>query len=109
MAKAITIQTLWSSCADPDRLIAGLKYFSTPSRLYPLSIPHVCRSRTVSIPHPTICEGASRYTRDALPFIWNQPWEIDTMRPTTQLRQLLAREGAVIAPGVADALNARLV
>jgi len=31
------------------------------------------------------------------------------MRPTTQLRQLLAREGAVIAPGVADALNARLV
>lgn len=31
------------------------------------------------------------------------------MRPTAQLRALLAREGAVIAPGVADALNARLV
>jgi 2,3-dimethylmalate lyase len=31
------------------------------------------------------------------------------MRPTTRLRHLLAREGAVLAPGVADALNARLV
>ena len=31
------------------------------------------------------------------------------MRTTTHLRQLLAREGAVTAPGVADALNARLV
>ncbi|HWD23528.1 MAG TPA: oxaloacetate decarboxylase [Burkholderiales bacterium] len=31
------------------------------------------------------------------------------MRPTTQLRQLLARPGALMAPGVADALNARLV
>jgi 2-methylisocitrate lyase-like PEP mutase family enzyme len=31
------------------------------------------------------------------------------MRPTTQLRQLLAKPGAVLAPGVADALNARLV
>lgn len=31
------------------------------------------------------------------------------MRPTTRLRELLARPGAVIAPGVADALNARLV
>ncbi|HUA54150.1 MAG TPA: isocitrate lyase/phosphoenolpyruvate mutase family protein [Candidatus Sulfotelmatobacter sp.] len=31
------------------------------------------------------------------------------MRPTTQLRQLLARPGAIVAPGVADALNARLV
>jgi 2-methylisocitrate lyase-like PEP mutase family enzyme len=31
------------------------------------------------------------------------------MRPTTKLRQLLARPGAVMAPGVADALNARLV
>ena len=31
------------------------------------------------------------------------------MRPTAQLRALLALEGAVIAPGVADALNARLV
>lgn len=31
------------------------------------------------------------------------------MKPTTQLRQLLARPGALMAPGVADALNARLV
>jgi len=31
------------------------------------------------------------------------------MRPTTQLRQLLARPGALMAPGVADALNAKLV
>ena len=31
------------------------------------------------------------------------------MRPTTRLKQLLARPGAVLAPGVADALNARLV
>lgn len=31
------------------------------------------------------------------------------MRFTTQLRQLLARPGALMAPGVADALNARLV
>jgi 2-methylisocitrate lyase-like PEP mutase family enzyme len=31
------------------------------------------------------------------------------MRPTTQLRQLLARPDAIVAPGVADALNARLV
>ena len=31
------------------------------------------------------------------------------MRPTTQLRQLISREGAILAPGVADALNARLV
>jgi len=31
------------------------------------------------------------------------------MRPTTQLRQLIARPGALMAPGVADALNARLV
>ena len=31
------------------------------------------------------------------------------MRPTTQLRQLISREGAIVAPGVADALNARLV
>lgn len=31
------------------------------------------------------------------------------MRVTTQLRQLLARPGALMAPGVADALNARLV
>lgn len=30
-------------------------------------------------------------------------------RPTTQLRELLAAPGVVIAPGVADALNARLV
>lgn len=32
-----------------------------------------------------------------------------TLRPTTRLRQLLARPGALMAPGVADALNARLV
>src|SRR5258706_3168428 len=31
------------------------------------------------------------------------------MRPTTRLRQLLAQPGAIVAPGVADALNARLV
>lgn len=31
------------------------------------------------------------------------------MRNTTQLRHLLARPGALMAPGVADALNARLV
>ena len=31
------------------------------------------------------------------------------MRNTTRLRQLLARPGALMAPGVADALNARLV
>lgn len=31
------------------------------------------------------------------------------MRPTTQLRRLLARPGALMAPGVADALNAKLV
>ncbi len=31
------------------------------------------------------------------------------MRPTTQLRELLARPGALMAPGVADALNAKLV
>lgn len=31
------------------------------------------------------------------------------IRNTTQLRQLLARPGALMAPGVADALNARLV
>ena len=31
------------------------------------------------------------------------------MRPTTQLRRLISREGAIVAPGVADALNARLV
>ena len=31
------------------------------------------------------------------------------MRPTTQLRQLIARPGALMAPGVADALNACLV
>jgi 2-methylisocitrate lyase-like PEP mutase family enzyme len=31
------------------------------------------------------------------------------MRPTTRLRQLLARPGAIMAPGVADALNAKLV
>lgn len=31
------------------------------------------------------------------------------MRPTTRLRQLLQQPGAVVAPGVADALNARLV
>jgi 2,3-dimethylmalate lyase len=31
------------------------------------------------------------------------------MRLTTQLRQLLARPGALMAPGVADALNAKLV
>lgn len=31
------------------------------------------------------------------------------MRPTTRLRQLLARPGVIMAPGVADALNARLV
>ena len=31
------------------------------------------------------------------------------MRPTTRLRQLLERPGAVMAPGVADALNAKLV
>jgi len=31
------------------------------------------------------------------------------MRPTTKLRQLLARPGAIMAPGVADALNAKLV
>jgi 2-methylisocitrate lyase-like PEP mutase family enzyme len=31
------------------------------------------------------------------------------MRPTTRLRQLIARPGVVMAPGVADALNARLV
>src|SRR5277367_3177424 len=31
------------------------------------------------------------------------------MRPTTRLKQLLAQPGAVLAPGVADALNARLV
>jgi 2-methylisocitrate lyase-like PEP mutase family enzyme len=31
------------------------------------------------------------------------------VRPTTQLRRLLERSGAVMAPGVADALNARLV
>ncbi len=31
------------------------------------------------------------------------------MRPTTQLRQLLSRPGAIMAPGVADALNAKLV
>jgi 2-methylisocitrate lyase-like PEP mutase family enzyme len=31
------------------------------------------------------------------------------MRTTTQLRQLIARPGALMAPGVADALNAKLV
>jgi 2-methylisocitrate lyase-like PEP mutase family enzyme len=31
------------------------------------------------------------------------------MRPTTRLRQLIARPGVVMAPGVADALNAKLV
>jgi 2-methylisocitrate lyase-like PEP mutase family enzyme len=31
------------------------------------------------------------------------------MRPATALRELLARPGALMAPGVADALNARLV
>ena len=31
------------------------------------------------------------------------------MRPTTKLRQLIARPGALMAPGVADALNAKLV
>jgi 2-methylisocitrate lyase-like PEP mutase family enzyme len=31
------------------------------------------------------------------------------MRPTTRLRELLSRPGAIVAPGVADALNARLV
>ena len=31
------------------------------------------------------------------------------MKPTARLRNLLARPGAVMAPGVADALNARLV
>ena len=31
------------------------------------------------------------------------------LRPTTKLRQLMARPGALMAPGVADALNARLV
>ena len=31
------------------------------------------------------------------------------MKPTTALRNLLARPGALMAPGVADALNARLV
>jgi len=31
------------------------------------------------------------------------------VRPTTRLRELMARPGAVMAPGVADALNARLV
>ena len=31
------------------------------------------------------------------------------MRPTTRLCQLIARPGAVMAPGVADALNAKLV
>jgi 2-methylisocitrate lyase-like PEP mutase family enzyme len=31
------------------------------------------------------------------------------MKPTTTLRKLLARPGALMAPGVADALNARLV
>jgi 2-methylisocitrate lyase-like PEP mutase family enzyme len=31
------------------------------------------------------------------------------MRPTSQLRKLIARPGALMAPGVADALNARLV
>ena len=30
-------------------------------------------------------------------------------RTTTRLRELLARPGAVMAPGVADALNAKLV
>jgi 2-methylisocitrate lyase-like PEP mutase family enzyme len=32
-----------------------------------------------------------------------------TMRTTTRLRQLIARPGALMAPGVADALNAKLV
>jgi 2-methylisocitrate lyase-like PEP mutase family enzyme len=31
------------------------------------------------------------------------------LRPTTRLRELMARPGALMAPGVADALNARLV
>src|SRR4051812_36708426 len=31
------------------------------------------------------------------------------MRTTQKLRELLARPGAIVAPGVADALNARLV
>ena len=31
------------------------------------------------------------------------------MKPTKRLRELLARPGAIMAPGVADALNARLV
>jgi 2-methylisocitrate lyase-like PEP mutase family enzyme len=31
------------------------------------------------------------------------------MRPTARLRQLLARPGVIMAPGVADALNAKLV
>lgn len=31
------------------------------------------------------------------------------MRPTTQLRQMLAAPGLVVAPGTADALNARLI
>lgn len=32
-----------------------------------------------------------------------------TKRPTTRLRELLAQPGVLVAPGVADALNARLV
>ena len=32
-----------------------------------------------------------------------------TVRPTARLRELLARPGVIMAPGVADALNARLV
>src|SRR5260221_6066143 len=41
------------------------------------------------------------------------PWSCHSrdapMRPTSRLRQLLAQPGAIVAPGVADALNARLV
>ena len=31
------------------------------------------------------------------------------MKPTARLRQLMARPGAIMAPGVADAMNARIV
>jgi len=39
----------------------------------------------------------------------NDTRRTDPVRPTTRLRELMARPGAVMAPGVADALNARLV
>jgi 2-methylisocitrate lyase-like PEP mutase family enzyme len=44
-----------------------------------------------------------------VPFVRTKSREMNIMRPTTQRRQLISRDGAIVAPGVADALNARLV